>query len=471
LGLRGAHRITLVGAIACIGALVAVAPAHAFIYWTNSNGTIGRANLNGTAIDESFITIPAAADGVRAPCGLAVSGTDVYWTNCNGGTATTLGSAALDGTGADNNFITGALNECGVAVEGSYLYWDGDANLNVGRALLNGSDVNENFLPAGSATCGIAVNGSYIYWADRNTNSIGRANLDGSGIDDDFITGAPNAGGVAIDGSYIYWGTSTSVGRANLDGSGIDENFIAGVAAPTQIAVYGPYVYWTTGAGTKIGRANLDGTGVDPDFITVTGALFGLAVDGLGPPVAGTSVNAAPISGAVLVKLPSQHAFTKLRAGETIPLGSTVNATSGVVSIASVENSRGQTGTGHFYDGIFRITQRRSANGLITDLRLVGPQPTGCTAHFVRLSVSGASTARKHPRVQLLWGDAHGNFATVGSYASAVERGTKWLTEDTCAGTLIHVTQGAVTIDDFPHHRTFILKAPHSFLAHPGAGG
>ena len=50
-------------------------------------------------------------------------------------------------------------------------------------------------------------------------------------------------------------------------------------------------------------------------------------------------------------------------------------------------------------------------------------------------------------------------------------RGTKWFTEDECAGTLIHVAEGFVTVDDFAHHRTFNLKAPHNFLAHPGKGG
>jgi hypothetical protein len=28
-----------------------------------------------------------------------------------------------------------------------------------------------------------------------------------------------------------------------------------------------------------------------------------------------------------------------------------------------------------------------------------------------------------------------------------------------------------VLVDDFSHHRTFVLRAPHSFLAHPGKGG
>jgi hypothetical protein len=28
-----------------------------------------------------------------------------------------------------------------------------------------------------------------------------------------------------------------------------------------------------------------------------------------------------------------------------------------------------------------------------------------------------------------------------------------------------------VAVADFPHHRTLLVHAPHSFLAHPGAGG
>ncbi|HWF36839.1 MAG TPA: hypothetical protein VG295_15775, partial [Solirubrobacteraceae bacterium] len=60
---------------------------------------------------------------------------------------------------------------------------------------------------------------------------------------------------------------------------------------------------------------------------------------------------------------------------------------------------------------------------------------------------------------------------TVGTNASATVRGTQWLTEDTCAGTLIRVARGVVSVDDFPHHRTFLLRAPHSFLAHRGRGG
>ena len=46
------------------------------IYWVNSlRGTIGRANLDGTDVDENFII------GAHLPAGVAVDGRHVYWTN------------------------------------------------------------------------------------------------------------------------------------------------------------------------------------------------------------------------------------------------------------------------------------------------------------------------------------------------------------------------------------------------------
>ena len=54
---------------------MAVDAAH--VYWANSRstGTIGRANLDGTGVDQSFIT------GVDLPGGVAVDAAHVYWTN------------------------------------------------------------------------------------------------------------------------------------------------------------------------------------------------------------------------------------------------------------------------------------------------------------------------------------------------------------------------------------------------------
>jgi hypothetical protein len=87
---------------------VAVDGAH--VYWSNLSGgtTIGRANLDGSAPDESFIT------GAFHPCGVAVDPSHVYWANT--GASPSIGRANLDGTGANQAFIAG-MNSCFVAVD------------------------------------------------------------------------------------------------------------------------------------------------------------------------------------------------------------------------------------------------------------------------------------------------------------------------------------------------------------------
>jgi hypothetical protein len=121
-----------------------------------------------------------------------------------------------------------------------------------------------------------------------------------------------------------------------------------------------------------------------------------------------------------------------------------------------------------FYSGEFRITQTRDGKRVLAVLTLVGPKPTGCPAR----SAVTAKGKKKKVKRRLLWGNTKGDFRTVGTYASATERGTIWLTQDQCSGTLIKVTADSVTLVDFSHHhRAVVVKAGHSFLAHPGKGG
>jgi hypothetical protein len=64
-----------------------------------------------------------------------------------------------------------------------------------------------------------------------------------------------------------------------------------------------------------------------------------------------------------------------------------------------------------------------------------------------------------------LWGSGGGSFRTSGNSASATVRGTIWLTEDDCEGTLIRVKRGTVTVKDLVRHKTIIVRAPHSYFA------
>jgi ferric-dicitrate binding protein FerR (iron transport regulator) len=74
---------------------------------------------------------------------------------------------------------------------------------------------------------------------------------------------------------------------------------------------------------------------------------------------------------------------------------------------------------------------------------------------------------KKGPKAVLgkLWGNGKGKFRTTGKYSSATVRGTIWLTQDECDGTLTKVTRGTVSVRDFKRKKTVTVKAGHSYLA------
>ena len=68
--------------------------------------------------------------------------------------------------------------------------------------------------------------------------------------------------------------------------------------------------------------------------------------------------------------------------------------------------------------------------------------------------------------VRRLWGqDRGGRFRTHGHNSIATVRGTRWLTEDRCDGTLTRVTEGAVEVRDRRTGRRVLVRAGHSYLA------
>ena len=286
---RRHHRVASRVAIALVAVVALALAAHA-------KADIGRANLDGSGVDQSFI---AAGD----PCGVAVDGAHVYWRH---GFGSNIGRANLDGSDADPNFITRASQRggsaCGVAVDGAHVYWTRGhplAEFSIGRANLDGSGVERRFITAGvDHPCGVGVDATHVYWlnswyTDRvffeHPGSIGRANLDGSGADSPFIEAADANCGVAVDAAHLYWtnvqwnvqpqGVDT-IGRAELDGGVVEQTFVPGVHRPSDVAVDSEHVYWASWTDRgSIGRANLDGSGADEAFITEIPRPTGVAVD------------------------------------------------------------------------------------------------------------------------------------------------------------------------------------------------
>jgi hypothetical protein len=317
--MRGKHvfgKRALVLVSLALVALVAVttawrsarAAAPVYLYWANfkrggehpAGTTIGRARLDGTGVEHSFISGTG-----RSPCGVALDRKHIYWAELMGGA---IGRANRDGSAVSARFIpTPGTGGCGVAIAGGHIYW-ASVDDTIGRANVDGTGVDGQFISGlaipsthstfsnGGGPCGIAVAGKYIYWINfvegLRPVAIGRANLDGTGVNKRFIPGRPaNGCGIAVAGGYIYWTnvgfvkSRYAIGRANLDGTGVNHRFIRTASGPCGVAVYHGHIYWGESKGnvahpsTTIGRANLDGSAVDTQFITgIHDGCGGLAV-------------------------------------------------------------------------------------------------------------------------------------------------------------------------------------------------
>jgi 6-phosphogluconolactonase (cycloisomerase 2 family) len=175
-------------------------------------------------------------------------------------------------------------------------------------------------------------------------------------------------------------------------------------------------------------------------------------------PNLGETLIAEPVRGTVRVRLPGTRRFVPLTDVQELPLGSTIDTTRGRVEVATERRKRGgRVQRARFFGGLFLVRQRRS-DRYVTELLLRGE--LACPS---RGRVSTAKSSKK----RRVWGNGEGRFRTRGRYSSGAVRGTKWLTEDRCDGTLTVVRRGVVTVRDFAKDKGIILRAGQRYLARP----
>ncbi len=215
--------------------------------------------------------------------------------------------------------------------------------------------------------------------------------------------------------------------------------------------------------------------------------------DASAPPRLAETVIAREVSGEVFVRRPAgagsrsaaraaqagtPRGYVPLKGAEVLPVGTIVHAVRGrlaLTSAASRLNGRTQTQRAEFYRGIFQIRQRR-ARLPTTDIHLRSAnyvRDCGSAARAATAaSASGpfdvfAAQARRRSKkvVSRLWGNGKGRFRTIGRHSAATVRGTTWLTEERCDGTLTRVTRGVVSVRDNRARRTVTVRAGRSYLA------
>ena len=186
------------------------------------------------------------------------------------------------------------------------------------------------------------------------------------------------------------------------------------------------------------------------------------------PPEVGETANAEAVSGEVLVQLQKGGPFVALTEAREIPIGAVVDTTEGTVELTTARNAAGELQSGKFGAGVFQVLQsrKRRAQGL-TELRM-----KGSAAGFRNCRARGGSasaSALSRRTVRRLRANARGRYRTRGRHSAATVRGTKWVMEDRCDGTLTRVKRGKVVVRDFRLGKTVIVSAGKSYLA--AAGG
>jgi hypothetical protein len=257
------------------------------------------------------------------------------------------------------------------------------------------------------------------------------------------------AGGFTLDpAAPIPTGSAaTSVAIADFDSDGRRD------FAVTNQGAGNVSVLLNTTPPPDLGSAPPPPPGVPPS--PVTGELP--------PPATGRTVNADPVSGTVLVKVPGSKRFVALGAEERqIPMKSIVDTRTGRVEIETAAGtSVKQTQQAVFYDGVFQLLQERVKKDAIVEARLVG-ELENCPK-----AKKGAVTAAKR-RGRRLWGKGKGRFRTRGKRSATTVRGTTWLVEDRCDGTTLNrVTEGKVVVRDLGLKKDLTLKAPGTYVARP----
>ena len=134
------------------------------------------------------------------------------------------------------------------------------------------------------------------------------------------------------------------------------------------------------------------------------------------PPVLAVSVDAAPVSGQVLVRLPGTTRFVPLSSLRSVPIGSTIDATHGSVTITAATPGGG-TETGTFFDGEFILRQTRSGQliAVLTGGSFAvcsqAPKKSKKSTRLARIAAVGKQPPKK---IRSLWANVHGQLLDAG---------------------------------------------------------
>jgi hypothetical protein len=276
-----------------------------YIYWADpAAGTIGRAELGDPQdAEQGFISTgsikcevepkPGEKETVSVPSApryLAVDAGHVYWTNtgCLGegekplDEGGTIGRATIEGGGVESEFIKGASNPQGIAINATHVFWVNRGQFSstrtIARATLEGKEVEQGFFEPKLTRVpyGVALSTTHIYVTMMQGNAetegayVVRLPIEGGAQESFFVPGKLRS--LAVDASNVYWvvQSNETIGRipiADFPKSGpceavvtCDLEFTTAAGALNGLAANSEHLYWSvngeapTNPGTDLYR-------------------------------------------------------------------------------------------------------------------------------------------------------------------------------------------------------------------------
>jgi Ca2+-binding RTX toxin-like protein len=386
------------------------------------------------------------------------------------------GSDTFDGGPGDDLLRAGAGPSAGIADSDSLIGGEGTDTVDYGDR---------------SVSLTVSLDGSGDDGAPGEGDNVA-ATVEGvvSGSGDDKIIGS--AGPEIFEGGEGDDTLTGAGGTDKLTGSGGDDDLLGGGGADTLDGGEGEdYVDGGAGRDTMLGGGASDTLAARDgaaDAVTSCGARTDFAIsdrkDKLSGcdrvdknpqdrPVLGSKIALRPVKGNLELRLPGTGRFVPLHDQADVPVGARVDASgasdrikvtttdAGGAKSSRKAKRRHASKTKHhaiFSRGAFSVFQRKSRDP-VTDIWLLGGAFGSCKA-----SRQAHAPTNRHP-IRELFGKAKGPFKTHGRYGTAGVKGTSWLTQDSCDGTLIKVKSGIVVVSDLVKHRNVKVKKGRSYLA------
>jgi parallel beta-helix repeat protein len=330
---------------------IAIQGSYIYFTWFDSAAEewgIGRSTLDGVNVQTTtFVTLPAGLDASAGK--LAVNSSYIFFGDGNSGQPTEIGRANIDGTNVNENFIqpSGAQENgpYGLAADNSYVYWGQDTTPGQGQSVIgrasatDPTSVNHDFIPVAGGIRRLAVYGGWIFWDDFQDSpgmtfdgsTIGTAELNSASPspNDDLITGLYSPESLAVPAPTLTVNSTLFDGDEAQAAQGVCN---ADPGGPTQVCTLPQAILVSNATG---------GQPISFDIANGSGNTF----DGTVPQIKNpTGVGMPPITAPATIDGTTQP-------GGKVELSGAANSTAVTYGLQVGANGAGTTITGMVING------------------------------------------------------------------------------------------------------------------------